>query len=60
MTCSGNRIIDYFISRNELASPQLIIRNVLSLDSYNKFIALSFQMHASNILPLPLKRDLGT
>jgi hypothetical protein len=43
MTFNGSSIIDYFISTTELLFPQLLIRGDLSLDSYHKFMTLSFQ-----------------
>ncbi|PHZ17460.1 uncharacterized protein RHIMIDRAFT_253995 [Rhizopus microsporus ATCC 52813] len=44
MTFNGSSIIDYFISTTELPYPQLLIRGDLSLDSYYKFMTLSFQV----------------
>jgi hypothetical protein len=47
MTINGSSIIDYFISTTELPCPQLLIRDDLSLDSYHKFMTLSFQVAIS-------------
>ncbi|PHZ17195.1 uncharacterized protein RHIMIDRAFT_288140 [Rhizopus microsporus ATCC 52813] len=44
MTFNGSSIIDYFIVTTELPYPQLLIRGDLSVDSYHKFMTLSFQL----------------
>lgn len=43
MVYQGSSIIDYFLSTTELDSPELIIRNDLSLDSNHKLMTLSFR-----------------
>ena len=58
MTFNGSSIIDYFISTTELPCPQLLIRDDLSLDSYHKFMILSFQVVAPSLRTNASKRIL--